>query len=92
MKFDIQSSTLATVYINHCLPYCAQVLDSAQQVGRMSISVTPEVSYKEMTNQCEALVHGKRMKMSNLMSIQRPLNNNAGELDKHQTDNSFQSV
>lgn len=67
------------------------VLDSAQQVGRMSISVTPEVSYKEMTNQCEALVHGKRMKMSTLMSIQGPLNNNAGELDKHQTDNSFQS-
>ena len=68
------------------------MLDSAQQVGRMSISVTPEVSYKEMTNQCEALVNGKRMKMSNLMSIPRPLKNNVGELDRHQTDNSFQLV
>ncbi|CAH1419506.1 unnamed protein product [Lactuca virosa] len=59
------------------------VLESAQQVGRMSISVTPEVSYKEMTNQCEALVNGKRMRMSNLMSIQqRPGNQNDTEINK----------
>ncbi|KAL7601180.1 hypothetical protein Lser_V15G26308 [Lactuca serriola] len=59
------------------------VLESAQQVGRMSISVTPEVSYKEMTNQCEALVNGKRMRMSNLMSIQqRPGNQNDAEINK----------
>ncbi|KAL4587503.1 hypothetical protein LXL04_000374 [Taraxacum kok-saghyz] len=61
------------------------VLESAQQVGRMSISVTPDVSYKEMTNQCEALVNGKRIKMSNLMSIQqRPgtSNQNDGEINK----------
>lgn len=68
------------------------MLDSAQQVGRMSISVSPEVSYKEMANQCEALVNGKRMKMSNLMSIQRPGNQYDGEIGKHQTDTSFQSV
>ncbi|KAI3682379.1 hypothetical protein L1987_82319 [Smallanthus sonchifolius] len=67
------------------------VLESAQQVGRMSISVTPEISYKEMTNQCEALVNGKRMKMSNLMSIQRPANRNDGEMNMHQNDTSFQS-
>ncbi|XP_071720584.1 protein SEMI-ROLLED LEAF 2 [Rutidosis leptorrhynchoides] len=66
------------------------VFDSAQQVGRMSISVTPEISYKEMTNQCEALVNGKRMQMSNLMSIQRP-NHKDGENDKHQMDTSYQS-
>ncbi|KAI3788224.1 hypothetical protein L2E82_00981 [Cichorium intybus] len=59
------------------------VLESAQQVGRISISVTPEVSYKEMTNQCEALVNGKRTKMSNLMSIQqRHVNQNDGEINK----------
>ncbi|KAK1428846.1 hypothetical protein QVD17_17686 [Tagetes erecta] len=67
------------------------VMESAQQVGRMSISVTPEISYKEMTNQCEALVNGKRMKMSNLMSIQRPANRNDGEINMHQNDTSFQS-
>ncbi|KAK9057715.1 hypothetical protein SSX86_022551 [Deinandra increscens subsp. villosa] len=67
------------------------VLESAQQVGRMSISVTPEISYKEMTNQCEALGNGKRMKMSNLMSIQRPVNRNDGETDTHQNDTSLQS-
>lgn len=67
-------------------------MESAQQVGRMSISVTPEISYKEMTNQCEALVNGKRMKMSNLMSIQRPANRNDGEINMHQNDTSFQSV
>lgn len=59
------------------------MLESAQQVGRMSISVTPEVSYKEMTNQCEALVNGKRMRMSNLMSIQqRPGNQSDAEINK----------
>ncbi|KAL8258631.1 hypothetical protein R6Q59_026584 [Mikania micrantha] len=66
------------------------VMESAQQVGRMSISVTPEISYKEMTNQCEALVNGKRMKMSNLMSIQRPVNRNDAEMNMHQNDTSFQ--
>ncbi|XP_076955058.1 protein SEMI-ROLLED LEAF 2-like [Bidens hawaiensis] len=64
------------------------VLESAQHVGRMSISVTPEISYKEMTNQCEALVNGKREKMSNLMSIQRP----ASRSDNvHQNNTTFQS-
>ncbi|KAI3667392.1 hypothetical protein L6452_42449 [Arctium lappa] len=73
------------------------VMESAQQVGRMSISVTPEISYKEMTNQCEALVNGKRMNMSNLISIQqRHVNQNDGELNKQSTPfqngTSFQSA
>ncbi|XP_024975577.1 uncharacterized protein LOC112513521 [Cynara cardunculus var. scolymus] len=73
------------------------VLESAQQVGRMSISVSPEVSYKEMTNQCEALVNGKRMNMSNLISIQqRHINQNDGEINKQSTafqnGTSFQSA
>ncbi|KAF5821352.1 hypothetical protein HanRHA438_Chr01g0013261 [Helianthus annuus] len=66
------------------------VLESAQQVGRMSISVAaPEMSYKEMTNQCEA--NGRRMKMTNLMSIQRPASRNDGEINMHKNDTGFQS-
>ncbi|XP_076915556.1 protein SEMI-ROLLED LEAF 2-like [Bidens hawaiensis] len=64
------------------------VLESAQHMGRMSISVAPEISYKEMTNQCEALVNGKREKMSNLMSIQRPASRSD---NAHQTNTTFQS-
>nr|XP_043612327.1 protein SEMI-ROLLED LEAF 2 isoform X2 [Erigeron canadensis] len=83
------AETLDLLSVNELLD---SVMDSAQQVGRMSISITPEVSYKEMTNQCEALVNGKRMKMSNLMSIQRPVNHDDDEINKHQTDRSYQSA
>ncbi|KAJ8437513.1 hypothetical protein Cgig2_027588 [Carnegiea gigantea] len=43
-------------------------LDSAQQVGRFSVSTAPNISYKEMASHCEALLMGKQQKMSCLMT------------------------
>lgn len=47
-----------------------QVLETAHQVGRISVSTAPEVSYKEMTLHCESLMMGKQQKMSCLMNTQ----------------------
>lgn len=46
------------------------VLESAHQVGRISISTAPDVSYKEMARHCETLRVGKQQKMSHLMNAQ----------------------
>lgn len=48
-----------------------QVLETAWQVGRMSVSTTPDIPFKEMTSHCEALLMGKQQKMSALMNSQR---------------------
>lgn len=48
-----------------------QVLETAQQVGRFSISTRPDVTYREMANQCEALLTGKQQKMSTFMGVQQ---------------------
>ncbi|KAI4325649.1 hypothetical protein MLD38_031030 [Melastoma candidum] len=45
------------------------VLETAHQVGRLSISTGPDISYKEMAGQCEALLWGKHEKMSNFMTV-----------------------
>lgn len=47
------------------------VLETAHQVGRLSVSTAPDVPYKEVAQHCEALLIGKQQKMSNLMSIQQ---------------------
>ncbi|KAF7148752.1 hypothetical protein RHSIM_Rhsim03G0019100 [Rhododendron simsii] len=47
------------------------VLETAHQVGRLSVCTAPEVSYKEMAGHCEALLMGKQQKMSYLMSAQQ---------------------
>ncbi|KAL9255681.1 SEMI-ROLLED LEAF 2-like protein [Drosera capensis] len=47
------------------------VLDTAHQVGRFSVSTAPDVPYREMANHCEALLMGKKQKMSNLVLAQR---------------------
>lgn len=47
-----------------------QVLETAHQVGRISVSTAPDVSYKEMTLHCETLMMGKQQKMSCLMNTQ----------------------
>ncbi|XP_020539400.1 protein SEMI-ROLLED LEAF 2 isoform X2 [Jatropha curcas] len=44
------------------------VLDSAHQVGRVSVTA-PDATYKEMVNHCETLLIGKQ-RMSNVMSAQ----------------------
>ncbi|KAI9162132.1 hypothetical protein LWI28_024165 [Acer negundo] len=43
------------------------VLETAQQVGRISISTGPDMPYLEMAGHCEALLIGKQQKMSHLM-------------------------
>lgn len=48
-----------------------QVLETAQQVGRFSVSSTPDVPYKEMADQCEALLVGKQQRMSAFMGVQQ---------------------
>ncbi|BBH07343.1 hypothetical protein Prudu_019254 [Prunus dulcis] len=47
------------------------VLETAHQVGRLSISNAPDVPYKEMAGHCEALLIGKQQKMSSLMNFQQ---------------------
>ncbi|XP_057488018.1 uncharacterized protein LOC130774041 [Actinidia eriantha] len=47
------------------------VLETAHQVGRLCVCTAPDVSYKEMAGHCEALLMGKKQKMSYLMSTQQ---------------------
>ncbi|KAI3750265.1 hypothetical protein L2E82_20898 [Cichorium intybus] len=47
------------------------VMESAQQVGRMSVCNAPDMSFLEMTNHCE-----KQTKMSNMMSMNQRQGNN----------------
>lgn len=46
-------------------------METAHQVGRISVSTAPDVPYKEMARHCEALLMGKQQKMSNVMIIQQ---------------------
>ncbi|KAL3533790.1 hypothetical protein ACH5RR_007311 [Cinchona calisaya] len=47
------------------------VLETAHQVGRLSVSTASDVPYKEMAHHCEALLVGKQQKMSYLMNSQQ---------------------
>ncbi|XP_050384201.1 protein SEMI-ROLLED LEAF 2 [Argentina anserina] len=47
------------------------VQETANQVGRVSVSTNPDVSFKEMAGHCEELLLGKQQKMSKLMSTQK---------------------
>ncbi|KAK4800064.1 hypothetical protein SAY86_025429 [Trapa natans] len=47
------------------------VLETSQQVGRLSVSTAPDVPYKDMAQHCEALLMGKKQKMSALMEAQQ---------------------
>ncbi|KAF9592741.1 hypothetical protein IFM89_017311 [Coptis chinensis] len=49
----------------------AQVLETACQVGRFSVSTAPDVPYKEMASHCEALLTGKQQKMSSFIHGQQ---------------------
>lgn len=46
-----------------------QVLETANQVGSISISTTDYVPYKEMAQHCELLLMGKQQKMSALTAF-----------------------
>lgn len=64
------------------------VMESAQQVGRMSVCNAPTMSFLEMTNHFEELGMGKQTKMSNVMGMQqRPMYQNIGV--QSQAGNSF---
>ncbi|KAG0446737.1 hypothetical protein HPP92_028678 [Vanilla planifolia] len=47
------------------------VVETARQVGRISVSTTPDVPFKEMANQCEALLMGKQQKLSVFVASQQ---------------------
>ncbi|KAK9154874.1 hypothetical protein Sjap_002354 [Stephania japonica] len=51
------------------------VLETAHQVGRFSVSTTPDIPYKEMASHCEALLTGKQQKMSTLVNAQQKREN-----------------
>ncbi|XWS32523.1 hypothetical protein CRYUN_Cryun23aG0165400 [Craigia yunnanensis] len=45
--------------------------ETTHQVGRSSVSTSPDMPYSEMAGHCEALLVGKQQKMSALMSAQQ---------------------
>ncbi|XP_022983700.1 uncharacterized protein LOC111482240 [Cucurbita maxima] len=47
--------------------FLESVLETAHQVGRISVSTTADVSFKEMAHHCELLLVGKQQRMSTLM-------------------------
>ncbi|XP_020090634.1 uncharacterized protein LOC109711804 [Ananas comosus] len=47
------------------------VLETARQVGRMSVSNTTDLPFKEMAGHCEALLMGKQQKLSVFMSTHK---------------------
>ncbi|KAI3732997.1 hypothetical protein L1987_64211 [Smallanthus sonchifolius] len=56
------------------------VMESAQQVGRMSVCNAPNISFMEMTNYFEELGMGKQTMMSDVMNMQqRQLYQNIGD-------------
>ncbi|XP_066305880.1 protein SEMI-ROLLED LEAF 2-like isoform X2 [Miscanthus floridulus] len=45
------------------------VLETSQHVGRLSVSANQDLPFKEVANQCEALLVGKRQKLPVCMSV-----------------------
>ena len=64
-----------------------QVLETAHQVGRFSVSTAPDVSYKEMAGHCEALLMGKQQKMSHLMNAQQRHENISSKTSENYGEN-----
>ncbi|CAA7404159.1 unnamed protein product [Spirodela intermedia] len=64
---ELSTSDTNLISVNQLLE---SVLETAGQVGRMSVSTTPDITFKEMAGHCEALLTAKRKKMSLFMSSQ----------------------
>lgn len=71
------------------------VLETAHQVGRISLSNEPDFSYKEMTHHCEALLTGKQQRMYNLLNSQHRqdsalirISQNSSEQDKESSSDN----
>ncbi|XP_039116167.1 protein SEMI-ROLLED LEAF 2-like isoform X2 [Dioscorea cayenensis subsp. rotundata] len=47
------------------------VVETTYHTGRFSVSMTPDVPFKEMASHCEALLMGKQQKMSAFLSAQQ---------------------
>ncbi|XP_026662768.1 protein SEMI-ROLLED LEAF 2-like isoform X2 [Phoenix dactylifera] len=65
---QLPSDTSNLLSVNQLLD---TVLETSLQVGRFSVSTTPDVPFKEMASHCEALMMGKQQKMSAFMSAQQ---------------------
>ena len=66
---------------------CEQVLETAHQVGRLSVSTASDVPYKEMSHHCEALLMGKQQKMSYLMNNQQRQESLLIRVSQHSDEN-----
>ncbi|KAI3984401.1 hypothetical protein MKX01_011355, partial [Papaver californicum] len=51
------------------------VYETSHQVGRFSVSTTPDIPYKDMALHCETLLMGKQQKMSFFMTAQQKQEN-----------------
>ncbi|XP_072151725.1 protein SEMI-ROLLED LEAF 2 isoform X3 [Setaria viridis] len=71
-----------------------QLLDSVSEtsrhVGRLSVSTNHDLPFKDVANQCEALLIGKQQKMSVCMSVQQKevLNSQGGESSTEKLESS----
>lgn len=63
------------------------VLETAHQVGRLSVSTASDVPYKEMAHHCEALLMGKQQKMSYLMNNQQRQESLLIRVSQHSDEN-----
>jgi len=71
------SDSLVEPHLRH--PPCNSILDvdrllnsvseTSQHVGRLSVSTNKDLPFKEVANQCEALLIGKQQKLSVCMSV-----------------------
>ncbi|KAJ8565062.1 hypothetical protein K7X08_001522 [Anisodus acutangulus] len=68
------------------------VLETAHQVGRISVSTEPEFSYKEMAHHCDALLTGKQQKMYNLMNSQHRQDNALIEISENSSEQDEESA
>ncbi|KAH6818785.1 hypothetical protein C2S51_002388 [Perilla frutescens var. frutescens] len=66
MQLAIQNPSLLTVD-----QLLLSVLETAHNVGRISVCTAHDASYKETANHCETLLMGKQQKMGNLITHQR---------------------
>ncbi|XP_023539631.1 uncharacterized protein LOC111800256 isoform X1 [Cucurbita pepo subsp. pepo] len=66
------------------------VLETANQVGSISISTTDYVPYKEMAQHCELLLMGKQQKMSALTAFHLKQEEVSNPFIEHSSANPFQ--
>ncbi|GAB2267011.1 hypothetical protein Dimus_001997 [Dionaea muscipula] len=67
-EMQLTTVTPSLLSVNQLLE---SVSDTAHNVERFSVSTAPDVPYREMASHCEALLMGKKQKMSNLVLPQR---------------------